>query len=327
MSMYLFIDTNIFLSFYKFGNDSLDTLSKVRDHLANGHYELIVTSQLRDEFHRKRRQVINEGLTEFKKSSIGQKVLRLGERLPRYESLKAALRTAAEVKASLIKDIRVIADTGKFPADDIIDDIFSRTKIVKITKDDVDVAIRRMGVGNPPGKNKSLGDAINWEAMLKMAAGSGLDLHIVSDDGDFSDPLDPEQIHEFLRIEYETKDQDSEVYSSKLRLHKTLERFLASVGGKIAEIEKEYYDLAISRAQKIEDLCDARTFHQVLQAVDALSEEQEFTLEEVRTMIRALIDNDQIRGVVHERQVRDFSRGYPACTGKTYRSRTMTSTG
>ena len=58
MSAILFVDTNVFLSFYEYSDDDLEALSQLREHLKKQHVEIILTEQVRDEFYRNRENKI-----------------------------------------------------------------------------------------------------------------------------------------------------------------------------------------------------------------------------------------------------------------------------
>jgi hypothetical protein len=67
-----------------------------------------------------------------------------------------------------------------------------------------------MSVGNPPGKKGSLGDAINWEALLENVP-DGEDLYLIADDRDYFSVLDENKPREFLIREWKEK-RESDVF-------------------------------------------------------------------------------------------------------------------
>lgn len=81
-------------------------------------------------------------------------------------------------------------------ADKLIEEIFAKSTRIKFTESQFCAAKRRADLRSPPGKNNSLGDAINWEALLE-AIPDGQDISIVSEDGDFASPLDVERLSDF----------------------------------------------------------------------------------------------------------------------------------
>jgi len=68
ISRHLFVDTNVFLSFYDFTDDDLDSLSKLKGLLKERHIKLFVTDQVKDEFYRNRENKIKSCLDIFDKS-------------------------------------------------------------------------------------------------------------------------------------------------------------------------------------------------------------------------------------------------------------------
>ena len=65
-------------------------------------------------------------------------------------------------------------------------------------------AAMRSRLGNPPGKNESVGDAVNWETLLSTVA-DGTALYLVSEDKDYRSPLSENVFNEFLLDEWQTK--------------------------------------------------------------------------------------------------------------------------
>jgi predicted nucleic acid-binding protein len=54
LAVYLFIDTNIFLSFYHLSGEDLEELNKLTVLLRKGEVALLLPEQVRDEFYRMR---------------------------------------------------------------------------------------------------------------------------------------------------------------------------------------------------------------------------------------------------------------------------------
>jgi hypothetical protein len=88
-------------------------------------------------------------------------------------------------------------------ADEVVLALFSKaTKIP--TSDELYIkALKRVRLGNPPGKEGSLGDAVNWECLLKEVPDKE-SIHVVSGDKDFRSQLS-DDVNEFLDIEWSKK--------------------------------------------------------------------------------------------------------------------------
>lgn len=76
--------------------------------------------------------------------------------------------------------------------------------IIDTTKDLVDKAKFRLDIGNPPGKNGSLGDAINWESLVDKVP-SDEDVHFITDDNDYYSALEEHKVKPFLLREWQDK--------------------------------------------------------------------------------------------------------------------------
>ena len=55
----------------------------------------------------------------------------------------------------------------------------------------------RARLGNPPGKNETVGDAMNWETLL-ITVPDGTALYLVSEDKDYRSHLSEGVFNEFL---------------------------------------------------------------------------------------------------------------------------------
>jgi len=86
-------------------------------------------------------------------------------------------------------------------ADNLIESILEASTEISIDDEIIQKAKRRVELGNPPGKSKSLGDAIHWECLLSAAP---YQIWFVSKDGDFASKLYPNEINPFLSKEWES---------------------------------------------------------------------------------------------------------------------------
>ena len=63
----LFIDTNIFLQFYRLTDEDLSELDKLKSQIQAKHIVLFITQQVKDEFSRNREKEIKKSLDSMKK--------------------------------------------------------------------------------------------------------------------------------------------------------------------------------------------------------------------------------------------------------------------
>jgi hypothetical protein len=210
---YLFIDTNVYLSFYHFNNDDLGKLQALVDFRDAGKISIIVNQQLRDEFNRNRESKINDALSMFVKPSVGS-VPRLFEQYKdRSAELRNLIKEANTLHAELIEQIKIDIQNQTLKADtttkDIMGEIHKLQAPAILTR-----AKKRIEVGNPPGKKGSLGDAYHWEFLLEQVPNER-DLIIVSDDVDWKSPLNPQELSGFLSEEWKHKKKsDVKLYTS-----------------------------------------------------------------------------------------------------------------
>ena len=187
----LFIDTNIWLDFYRARNETGLALLKHAEAVSD---RIIVTYQLESEFKRNRQAAILEGMQELKPP--GQ-VARPGI----FSDAKASAVLARSMKEA---DKRVRALKQKLtrvldnpsahdPVYQACQRIFHREDSLVLSREDKmrhtirRRAFRRFLHGCPPRKRNdtSIGDAINWEWMVNCANAENAELVIVSRDSDF----------------------------------------------------------------------------------------------------------------------------------------------
>ena len=187
----LFIDTNIWLDFYRARNETgLALLSHAESVAA----KTIVTFQLESEFKKNRQAAILEGMQELKAPAH---VARLGifsdakASAILTKSIKEAEKRVKSLKAKLTK---VLEDPAVHdPVYKACQRIFHRSDGLVLSRDDQArhvirrKAFRRFLHGCPPRKKNdtSIGDAINWEWMIHCANAQNAELVIVSRDSDY----------------------------------------------------------------------------------------------------------------------------------------------
>ena len=151
----------------------------------------------------------------------------------------------------------------------------------------------RKSIGNPPGKNQSLGDAINWLILLENVP-YGEDIHIISADGDYYSVLDDERVNPFLQEEWREA-KKSEVY-----VYRNLSTFLNKhFNGVVFFYDKAKFGL-------IDDLAESGSFASTHAIVSQLESHGYFSLEEVEHILEAAISNSQLGLIVTDYDVSDF---------------------
>lgn len=277
----LFIDTNILLAFYRFTNDDLETLSKLEDIIVKTHkIKLYVTQQQVDEFYRNRDGVIKQSVDSMK---VEKPIL--PKTFSEHSEYSSAVRESRELVAKINKikqDTMEQALKGSLKADSIVKNIFRSP--ISTTPDIIHKAKMRMDVGNPPGKNGSLGDAINWEVLLESVESTDIlnEIHIISDDVDYRSALDESKIDTFLASEWSSKKFSSAI------LYRSLNDFFAKNFPDIKLVDEAIKDGLIEQIGTARSFDSARSLIAQLYKLGNLSESQ------AKTLFKSSTTNDQV---------------------------------
>lgn len=291
--MHVFIDTNILLNFFHFSKDELDALNNIFASHEHGAAKVHLTQQVCDEFRRNRENKIKDALKRFKEVKFAAL---LPSFMKGYEEYVAIRKLSTELQ-QLAKSIMEKADADitarNLLADRLIEDIFKRSEILDTTQSVFGDASMRMAIGNPPGKNNSIGDAINWTVLLQSVP-SEENLHVISEDGDYYSCINEDAVHPFLEDEWKRKKKSS------LFVYRTLSAFM-----------KEHFDgVAFSfdktKESLIEDLSSSGSFATTHQIIGKLETYSYFSLKEVERILAAAIENEQFGWIVTDYDVSDF---------------------
>jgi hypothetical protein len=205
----LFIDTNVWLDFYRARNE---TGLKLLDHAEALSGRLIVTYQLESEFKRNRQAVIIEGMQELK---APHQIPRIGifsdtKAIAMIEKSRKQIdnRTKA-LRSRLVEALKSPAVYD--PVYKVCQRIFHKSDDLNLTRDIAlrrairNRALRRFLHGCPPRKKNdtSIGDAINWEWMIECATKRRAGLVIVTRDADYGATVEnTSYVNDHLRQEF-----------------------------------------------------------------------------------------------------------------------------
>ena len=291
--MKLFIDSNIFLSFYSFTNEDLTELEKLVLLIKNKEIDLLLPQQVIDETLRNRANVINDSFKKFRETRIFLQFPSYCKKYDQYTPMQKRLEQLKEFHREMTTDIQKDIDGRKLPADSLIQQLFSLATKLDNAEESIDRARLRIGLGNPPGKKGSLGDAVIWETLLTEVK-KGDNLCIVSDDTDFCSPLNRDSLSEFLQQEWiNTKE-------SKLYFYRSLSEFFKGNSLEIdleTENEKDIF---------IQGLKESPNFASTHVLIAKLSEYGGFTQKQVEDLVDALFTNSQIGMILIDDDVKEF---------------------
>lgn len=277
----VFIDTNIFLNFYHFSNEDLDNLSDLLKLIEVEKVNLYVTGQVIDEYNRNRETKIHDAIKRLNSNDIKSELPQMCLDYPEVKDLKNAERIFKEKKKLLISKVSADIASKSLKADKVIKQLFGKAKLIPITETIHKIAKKRIERGNPPGKNGSLGDAINWESLLANFHGFE-DFHFVSGDFDYSSPINENELLDFL------KDEWVRIIGPNIFYHRTFYQFLKVTFPDIKLITEEI------KNSKIEAFRLSPSFDAARARLAELYKINDFTDDQIGKIIEASISNTQI---------------------------------
>ncbi|HAU1484601.1 TPA: hypothetical protein F8R85_15650 [Legionella pneumophila] len=290
--MNLFIDTNVFLSFYQYSNDDLEEMKKLVVLIEKKKVTLWLTENVKDEFSRNRENKINEAIKILNEQKIPDGFPQICKDYSEYSAIRDAIDAYNINKNLLLKNIKNDVVKKSLKADAIISDIFKKSSIIETSKELVNSAKLRIDKGNPPGKENSLGDAINWEALLQKIPNES-NLYLVADDKDYYSVLDTDKLKCFLIDDWEAKK------GSRVIFYRRLSGFF-----------KEHYpDIKLAtdleKELAIKSLVESPSFSWTHYAVRKLSM-YDFNSVQLNEIIECCINNDQVGGILCDSDIYSF---------------------
>ncbi|WP_144436322.1 PIN domain-containing protein [Lysobacter antibioticus] len=240
----LFVDTNIWLDFYRARNEAGLQLLKRVESVSS---QIIVTFQLEIEYKKNRQAAIIEGITELKPPA---KIihpgfvtdLRTTQMLSK--DVETAKRRVAELRAKLK---RALIDPSRFdPVYQTCQRIFHKDDSLVLARSSPGKlvmrrrAIRRFLHGCPPRKNgdTSFGDCFNWEWMVECARVQNAELVIVSRDNDYGRSIDDDAlINDQLKQEFSERVSKKRKVLLYQKLSAALKHFSIPVSAKEQDAE------------------------------------------------------------------------------------------
>jgi len=299
----LFIDTNVFLSFYHLSNDDLEEIHKLAVLLDKGDVKLWLPEQVKDEFKRNRENKVSDALKKLKEQQKKPQFPQICKDYDEYSEIRDLQIEYGKKLSSLIKKVSDDVETRGLKADEKILELFEKANVIEITQELVEKARFRIDIRNPPGKDGSLGDAINWEALLETVP-EGEDLYLVADDKDYYSVLDENTLKDFLSDEWGEKKK------SEISFYRRLSQFFNEHYPDIklaTELEKE---LAIKA------LVNSGNFASTHSAIAKLSKYAEFNKFQSNELAQVAITNSQINWIICDADVYEFYKSLIENHGK-----------
>jgi hypothetical protein len=265
--------------------------------IEDGEVRLFSNIQIRREIERNRHGKILDGLKPIRGLKYGHEFPNFCKGYPEHGALTDLLKKAnalhKELLAGVDKDIR----DRKLQADILIGRILAASTPLEVNKSVIDEARLRVELGNPPGKSRSLGDAIHWECLLRSPSGH---VSLVSKDSDFSSPLHPDEMDPFLIEEWRTSKSAKHGKYAKIQLYETLSGFLK------AHFPKFELSVEAKKDELIEQLRSSPSFSTTHKLIVALSQLTPFTAAQSRKLCHVLIENNQVHLIAKDDDVQNL---------------------
>lgn len=189
----IFIDTNIFLDFYRTRGS---VVGGMLDHIDGNHERIITTLQVEMEYKNNRQGVILEAIDSLKKTQWNPLVIPAFLEDAKPAEIIERNRKLAKTQSKKLEDRlnRVLKNpTYNDKVFRVLQRLFKANSECHLTREKKErhqvyrLARKRMSLGYPPRKkgDTSCGDAINWEWIIKCAENNSGEIIIVSRDSDF----------------------------------------------------------------------------------------------------------------------------------------------
>ncbi len=291
--MNLYLDSNVWLSFYHYSNDDLEQLRKVDVLLKQKRLTLFLPEQTINEVRRNRDGKIASAITRFKVDKLAAEFPRICQDYEEYDAMRKAIREFQEAKARLLERLTNDSTNGLLKADEIIAQLFQRAQEIPMTEEILARAKQRRDLGNPPGKEGSYGDAINWECLLAEVPQQE-DLFFVTNDSDYFSKISEDEFSPFLQYEWTEKKQSSLFCFSRLSTF---------FGDRFPEIR---FAADLERELLITDLTESSSFARTRRTLRQLVGCSDFTPEQINAIVDATLSNNQIYWIAGDADINGY---------------------
>lgn len=296
---HIFIDTNIFLDFYRESQHNFST-SKLNEIISkfttkSQIYKVYITNYLKDEIFRNRATVLKEQHDELsKKLKLIKGFPTVVRSLNTYSEFELNLKSL-EISYQTLKDEFLEKSKNRgFEQDQFLNQFFEIYGTQTIADTDRLAARDRFDFGYPPGKKDSYGDALNWLFLLSEVP-SNTNLYLVSRDKDFSNPLDAKEVNPYLAKEWRERNGGEIIFlDSIISLLHTLD-----------EADKTFEQSYIS--EELDKLINSSSFsethtqiNKLLQYVDS------FTRDQIFKFFEGYFRNPQINWIASDNDISHF---------------------
>lgn len=286
----VFIDSNIWLSLFHYTNVDLEQFSKLKD-ILDKEIRLFIPEQVYNEIYRNRENKLKDALERFEKFDLQFPVF--FKNYPEYSDFSKKLAELKTQHKEWLKKVKEDIANQTSPADGVIKGFFASVCMIPLTDDIIRRGVLRYDMGNPPGKDKKYGDAINWETLLQYVP-DGEDLFFISNDKDYASIYNDKEFNPFLSQEWNKKK------NSKIIFFKSLNDFL----------KEHFNDIKLQAEGKKEDLIEqlskSGSFKTTHAVIGNLSEYTDWSFRQIQDMCNIAFNNHNVGWILGDTDVFEF---------------------
>lgn len=217
---HVFIDTNVLLRIYGFTDDYPNLIQEILNKIDEKQIKIYLTQQIIDEFHRNREAHLNASLKIIKElEKIKFNTPSFCKNIPNIKTIQKKFQEVNTLAKKTYKKLLKGSIDEKLDLDRLFKKLYDKIEIIPVESSIIQEARERYDLGNPPGKNKSYGDAINWLILLNHVPNKQK-LFLITTDRDYLSQIDENCVNSFLKNEWRRKKK------SNIELYKSISRFL-----------------------------------------------------------------------------------------------------
>lgn len=203
MRALLFIDTNIFLDFYRYPKGS--AVKSSLNHIDENHDKIITSTQIEMEYKKSRQKVIKKSIEQMKNLKQAKSnfpVILSGSKT--CKSVTAIEKKMDNLSSKLLKKMELVLRNPSRTDEvyKVLNRLFKSSSSLNLKRPNKErfkirhLAKKRFILGYPPRKNNdiTIGDAVNWEWIIYCAAKEKKNVVIISRDSDYGCQLQDEPI-------------------------------------------------------------------------------------------------------------------------------------
>ena len=270
----------------------MEELKKIVTLLNNGEIKLFVPKQVKNEFYRNRDSKLADAIKQIKDSKPQMNLPTFCRAYSHYDEINKYVKDIEKEKDDLLKTLFDDIKNKQLKADKVVENLFNIAEEIDYTPEIVNRSKLRYDLGNPPGKGGTYGDALNWECLLTIENSDWFnpekyDLYFISDDQDYTSPIDKESFNDFLFDEWNKQK------GSKILFYKNLRNFF----------KENYSDIKLAddfeRKLLVDKFVNSHSFYNTRYNLLALHNFGigELSDEQVRRILTASINNTQINWI------------------------------